>query len=303
MSASEPTHASYLAYQRGRYLKWALGFAATSVAVYVVDQPLEGSSGSTALGYGLGSVGAALILWLTWLGVRKRQYQQPGRLKGWVSAHVYLGLSLLVVGTLHSGFQFGWNIHTLAWVLMVVVIASGIVGVLCYSVFPRALMRLPHSGTRQQQLAEIIELNQRAMSLADTIEPEIHRQVVRSCEKMRIGGTLWQQLRGPRPASVSLIHQLQGALSGSDDPLAGRPADGTMAFMASQVLKTSGSQRNKLLRQLVDVLALRDQKVWRLNREITLNTRMRAWLLLHVPLSVALLAALIGHVLIVFMYW
>lgn len=303
MSASEPTHGSYLAYQRGRYLKWALGLAAASLLLYLVDQPLEGSSGSTALGYGLGTLGAVLILWLTWLGVRKRQYQQPGRLKGWVSAHVYLGLSLLVVGTLHSGLQFGWNIHTLAWALMVLVIASGVIGVLCYSAFPRALMRLPHSGTRKQQLAEILELNQRAMALADTIEPEIHRQVVRSCGQMQLGGTLWQQLRGPRPASATLIHQLQGALSGSGDPLAGRPHGGTMAFMASQVLKASGSQRNKLLRQLVDVLALRDQKVWRLNREITLNTRMRAWLLLHVPLSMALLAALLGHVLIVFMYW
>lgn len=303
MSASEPTHGSYLAYQRGRYLKWALCLAAASLVLYLVDQPLEGSSGSTALGYGLGTLGAALILWLSWLGVRKRQYQQPGRLKGWVSAHVYLGLSLLVVGTLHSGLQFGWNIHTLAWALMVLVIASGVVGVLCYSAFPRALMRLPHSGTRQQQLAEIIELNQRAIALADTIDPEIHRQVVRSCGQMKVGGTLWQQLRGPQAASATLIHHLQGALSGSGDRLTERPHDGTMAFMASQVLKAPGSQRNKQLRQLVDVLTLRDQKVWRLNREITLNTRMRAWLLLHVPLSMALLAALLGHVLIVFMYW
>lgn len=303
MSASEPTHGSYLAYQRGRYLKWAMGLALITLLLYVVDRPLEGSSGSTALGYGLGSLGGLLILWLTWLGVRKRQYQKPGRLKAWVSAHVYLGLSLLVIGTLHSGLQFGWNIHTLAWALMVLVILSGVVGVLCYSTFPRALMRLPHGGTRKQQLAEIIELNQRAIALADTIEPEIHRQVVRSCEKMQVGGTLWRQLRGPRPASVALMHQLQGALSGAGEDPADRPHDGTLVFMASQVLKGTGSQRNKQLRQLVDVLALRDQKVWRLNREITLNTRMRAWLLLHVPLSMALLAALLGHVLIVFMYW
>lgn len=303
MSANEPTHGSYLGYQRGRYLKWALGLAGACLLLYVVDDPLEGSSGSSALGYGLGSLGGMLILWLTWLGVRKRQYRQPGRLKGWVSAHVYLGLALLLIGTLHSGLQFGWNVHTLAWVLMVLVIVSGVIGVLCYSTFPRALMRLPHTGTRRQQLAEIIELNQRAITLADRIEPDIHRQVVRSCAQMMVGGSLWEQLRGPRPHRGTLIGALQGALTRSSAQGSERPHDGTMSFMASQVLKAGGSERNQRLRQLIDVLVLRDQKLWRLNREICLTTRMRAWLILHVPLSIALLAALLSHVVVVFLYW
>ena len=50
-------------------------------------------------------------------------------LKAWTSAHVYLGLSLIVIATLHTGFQFGWNVHTLAYALMMLVIVSGIYGI------------------------------------------------------------------------------------------------------------------------------------------------------------------------------
>ena len=53
-------------------------------------------------------------------------------LKAWVSAHVYLGLAVMVVATLHSGFQFGWNIHTRAYGLMVLVVVSGLCGITVY---------------------------------------------------------------------------------------------------------------------------------------------------------------------------
>ena len=43
------------------------------------------------------------------------------------------GLSLIVIVTLHTGFQFGWNVHTLAYGLMLLVIVSGIFGIVVYA--------------------------------------------------------------------------------------------------------------------------------------------------------------------------
>src|SRR3546814_8954238 len=63
-------------------------------------------------------------------------------LKAWTSAHVYLGLSLIVIGTWHTGFQLGWNVHTLAWALMMLVILSGLYGVIAYATLPAILSGL-----------------------------------------------------------------------------------------------------------------------------------------------------------------
>src|SRR3546814_19216441 len=70
-------------------------------------------------------------------------------LKAWTSAHVYLGLSLIVVGTWHTGFQLGWNVHTLAWALMMLVILSGLYGVIVSATLPAAL---PNNRAEMTQL-------------------------------------------------------------------------------------------------------------------------------------------------------
>jgi len=58
-------------------------------------------------------------------GIRKRRYRQPS---GQDLGHVYIGTSLLVIVTLHTAFEFGWNVHTAAYALMEIVIVSGMIG-------------------------------------------------------------------------------------------------------------------------------------------------------------------------------
>src|SRR5947208_48114 len=107
-----------------------------------------------------------LILWLTILGLRKRAMTR-GRwsLKAWTSAHVYLGLSLIVVATLHTGFQFGWNVHTLAYALMMLVILSGIYGIAAYSILPEELSVSRGEMTRPQMIDTVMKLD-RQLQLA-----------------------------------------------------------------------------------------------------------------------------------------
>ena len=58
-------------------------------------------NGGSWYGYALGTIGALLIVWLSLLGVRKRATSRGHwSLKAWTSAHVYLGLALIMIATL-----------------------------------------------------------------------------------------------------------------------------------------------------------------------------------------------------------
>ena len=133
-------HQSILAYARYRYLKIATVAVVVAIAAYAWDRPPNGRYGGTWLGYTLGTVGALLIFWLLYFGVRKRRYaSNAGMVQGWLSAHCYLGTTLIVIVTLHAAFKLGWNVHTLAYVLMLVVIFSGFYGVYAYLRYPRVM--------------------------------------------------------------------------------------------------------------------------------------------------------------------
>src|SRR5690349_8857929 len=97
-------HESILNYARSRYLWAALALMTGSLAAYIWHDPGGPPNGGTWLGYTLGTIGALLIVWLMLFGVRKRRYLNSiGTLRGWLSAHVYLGTTLILVVLLHTG--------------------------------------------------------------------------------------------------------------------------------------------------------------------------------------------------------
>lgn len=304
------SHLGFLRHAGFRWAKLALLLSAVSIAAYVWHPAPDGANGGTWLGYTLGGIGAFLILCLLWLGVRKRRYRSGlGTVKGWTSAHVYLGLSLLVVASLHCGFQFGLNIHTLSYVLMVLVIVSGLWGLFVYDRLPSRIGQLRAGGTRDAWIEEVFDLNEQAIKLADRVAPDVHQRIVVSAEKLRIGGNLWQQLFGRhatgeaeslRATLESRIARLRASAAPDSDP----QAQSTAIFMAGQLQQPQlGEQDSGSLQKLLDLLSRRNALVARINHDINLHTRLQVWLLVHVPLSLALLAALIAHVFSVFFYW
>src|SRR5262245_21950563 len=112
-------HQSFVTYKIFRCAIFAGVLSTASIVAYLIDSPRDSQNGGTWLGYTLGTIAALLILYLMWFGVRKRSYRSTsGGAVGWLSAHVYLGLTLLLLATLHCGFQFGLNVHTAAYALM-----------------------------------------------------------------------------------------------------------------------------------------------------------------------------------------
>jgi hypothetical protein len=292
-------HVSFLAYDNFRYLKIALAAVVGAIVLYIAVPPYGSRYGGGWAGYTLGTVGALLILWLTWFGYKKRAYdperkcvqphapaaaaaahqaEDPSRLARRLSAHVYLGLALVVIATLHTGFHFGWNIHTLAYALMCVVIASGVYGVVAYARYPRQMTENRQNLTLAQMQAQIValdaELRRRVMPMDDAMATIIRD----SLDNTPIGGSMWRQLSGHYPGcgtfqAIARLHALPDAGPNAID------------------------ENWRLLRTKLDEKAL---LVSRLRRDIRFKALMDVWLYLHVPLTFALLAALIAHIVSVF---
>jgi hypothetical protein len=281
------SHESFLRHAHFHWLKVAVlvsliviaGFAATLV---LTDFRLR-HTGSSWFGYASGTLGAGLIVWLALLGVRKRAMTDDAwSLKAWVSAHVYLGLSLIVIATLHSGLQFGWNIHTLAYALMMLVILSGVFGITVYARIPPILSDNRGETTQKQMLEKIHALDGRLLEVARPLNQEQAALVIRAVRRTRIAGNVWQRLsNGHRNCATA---NAQRVLHGARVQM----SDGPQAVALDQVLS--------LLEEKNATLA-------KARRHIRLRSLLEVWLFIHIPTTLALIAALTAHIVSVFFFW
>lgn len=267
-------HVSFLKHKGFRWLWIALGLCAVSIAGYLLIDQEPRPNGGTWYGYTLGTVGLLLILWLSLLGVRKRRIN-PGAwsLKAWTSAHVYLGLSLIVVGTLHTGFQIGWNVHTLAYVLMLLVIFTGIYGVYAYATLPASLSANRKEMTRAQMLEALTAIDRQLESAAQPLGRAQADLVIEALGQDTFHGGALARLTGRYPGCAT-ARALNGIGSGSQ-------AETRVAALLEK--------RGEQLAQIRGALRIR--------------ALLEVWLFIHIPLTIALIAALVAHVISVFYYW
>ncbi len=280
----DTAHEGFLTHARSRWLKVALAISALAIAVYVLVDQQPRPNGGTALGYALGTIGALLIVWLSLIGIRKRVIT-TGRysLKAWTSAHVYLGLSLIVIGTLHTGFQLGWNVHSLAYVLMMFVILSGLYGIIVYARLPGQLSANRNEATQPQMLEAIRTLDRQLDTAAQPLgkaEADLVRMSIEECD---VGGNLWQRLTARQP-----------------------DCGNRRALVAVQALVNSQLRSGKAdprLTQILFLLERKDAALAQARRHIRMKSQLEIWLYIHVPATFGLLAALTAHILSVFLYW
>ena len=275
-------HESFLAHKRMRWLKVALVVSLVAILGYAFADVEPRPNGGTWYGYTLGTIGALLIVWLAMLGIRKRAMTE-GRwsLKAWTSAHVYLGLAQIVVATLHTGFQFGWNVHTLAYTLMMLVIVSGIYGIAVYATLPQALSNNRREMTQAQMVESLAAIDRQLDQAAQPLGREDADRVIAALEQDPFAPGLLARLSGRyrHCRTERALAAFAGQMDGCADPLA-PPLD-----------------------RVVALLRKRDGQLEQIRRHLRLKAMLEVWLYVHVPVTVALLAALTAHIVSVFYYW
>lgn len=272
-------HQSILVYRNHLYFKVALLAVLLAGMAYLIHTPLGPPNGGTWLGYTLGTVSGLLMIWLAWFGVRKRRYGIGTlKLEDWLSAHVYLGLALAVISTLHAGFQVGWNVHTALYVLMLIVIVSGIFGVYFYIRFPMLLTENRRGMTSEIMLTQIADLDREIRGLAMGLDDATNAAVLKATQERVVGSTLLRQLAGTYADSAT---------------------SEARRFIEKSGEKSSAVNRRNLLTRLVR----KEELLGRVRRDVQLRSLLRVWLMFHIPFSIAALMALAVHVVTVFYYW
>ncbi len=263
------------------FLKASLILVLATAFAYASWEPMGGHDGGTSFGTALGIVCATLMVWLMWLGVRKRSYHARGwSLRTWVSAHVYIGTSLLFLVPLHAGFEFHWNVHTLAYGLMVVVILSGLVGLVVYARVPGAITRDMPGEKFEALLQKVADLDSEWRSVARDLPDAVAEATRIGIEQTRIGGGLLRRLAGR-------------------DPRCGTRRALAIVRECAQQVDEAERQR---LRDLIGLIARKQALLRRIRRIVRHRTLLDVWLTLHVPFSFASLAAVIVHVFAVYYY-
>lgn len=296
-------HQTILNHAGYRWLWVLLILVVGCIAAYVWHTPIGPPNGGSVLGYTLGTIGALLIFWLMWFGVRKRRYFASGSARGWLSAHVYLGTGLIIVGLLHSGFQFGWNIHTAALVLMLLVIFSGFFGVYAYLRYPALMTQNRQNTTRDAMIEEIAEIDKAALGLADQVDSAIHDVVLRSIQRTKLGGGVIDQLTARDASDAALVKLREAVMNYQPDKQRSPTSSSTMVMMVDFLASGVSDKQGESLRKLLDLMSRKQALASRVARDIQLQAMMEIWLYVHVPLSFALLAALVAHIVSVFFYW
>ena len=275
-------HESFLQYRRYRWFKIALLLSILLVVAYLMIDVQPRHNGGSWLGYFLGTAGALLILWLAMLGIRKRNITR-GRwsLKAWTSAHVYLGLALIVIGSLHTGFQFGWNVHTLAYALMMLVILSGAYGISVYAMLPQGLSDSRSEMTGPQMIEAVNSLDKQIQGAAQPLSDADSEVVLGSLGEDPFGGGVWRRMSGSYPRCGNR-HALR--------------------VMRARLGESTGKQA-AAVEQVVTLLERKAAALQRVRGYVQRRALLEIWLYVHVPLTFVLIAALLAHIVSVFFYW
>jgi hypothetical protein len=274
--------------------------------VYAVHAP-GGPTGGSAIGLAFGVTGFGFMIFAALLGARKRvPTWRIGRAQAWMRGHLWLGLLSLPVILFHGGFHFGGTLtRVLMWLLMITV-ASGVLGAGLQHYVPRVMTTDVKLETIYDEIGNVRKLlREEADRAVETVcgtlgidkssSEEVLRagglSAARSMSAMSSGGAvaaaaetvvLTEEECAPlRKFYLSEMRPFleepkqRGSRLGDADRAHG-------AFSGLRTLMPQGAQA--ALQDLEDICDEARQLV----RQEQLHHLLHGWLLVHIPLSLAL---------------
>lgn len=267
---------SFLASRRAaRWQVIGLAAAGLSTLSYLLYARREAPHGGSGPGIAFGAAGLALVFVLLLFGVRKRAYKSRlGTLEGWLQAHMVLGVLSALVLLFHAGFRFHDRVAVAAYVVLLLVVLSGLAGAILYAALPRMLTEVESDLTATETSDRLNQLAQSMARLAAGKSPTFQRV----CRGL---------LAEVRPPGLAGWRLLFGGAAGRE---ARRPA----GELATALALVEAGEREEL-RQMLVLSRQHKELHLRLRFQQRYRNLLDVWLWTHVPLSIALLALIAAH--------
>lgn len=276
--------------------RWFVGTAFTAVlalGVYLFFYRLSpnGLTGGSRLGMVYGIIGSLLMVFAGLLSAHRRLPRFPWlpRRSWMLKGHIWLGLLCFLFILCHSGFSWGGTLEILLWLVLGLVILSGVVGLVLQNTIPRFLSLQIAEETPYEQMPHVCRL---IVQKADSILDDLCGPVL-----IGAGGPLVATGNG---LSADMKIELRQYYEGEIRPYLLRPAlhasqrhsfwQPEEAFSRLHAIPGLADARSEL-REL-ETLCLQRRQIARQERMYHL---LHAWLVVHIPLSVVLLVLGIAH--------
>jgi hypothetical protein len=324
--------------QRGWVIATLVIFAACAIVYvpYAISAP-QGPRGGSAIGLFFGILGFAFMLFAALLGARKRvPVWRLGRAQAWMRGHLWLGMLSLPIILFHGGFHFGGTLTQVLMWLLIITVASGVFGAALQNYIPRMMTADAPLETIYDEIGHVRSLLReeadRAMeALCGPLN--LSRQATEEAEGQRAGGfTALRPLSGGEvhlrtSASVSAGASATSAVAAAPEivmlseeesaplrrfyftemrPFLAAPrqrgqrlADPDLARNLFTGLRTLlPSSAHATLNDFADICDEARQLV----RQERLHRWLHTWLLVHIPLSLALILLGVVHAVMALRY-
>jgi len=239
-------------------------------------------TGGTTVGLWYGVIGSVLMIFAGLLSALRKvpAWWWIGSRQAWLRGHIWLGLLSVVFIACHAHARLGGFVEKLLWVVLAAVILSGVFGLVLQQFLPRWLAQRCGDEAPYEQIPHLCRLMRgKADAAVDEVAPAA-----------AVGATFAAELRAFHDQHVrpflavpvprgSVLREEQRASSVFDALRKRLDLSGAGATVLAETDRLEELCRDR--RQLAD--------------QERLHHWLHGWLLLHIPLSVALLVLGVAH--------
>ena len=255
--------------------------------------------GGTAMGLAFGGVGFAFMIFAALLGARKKvPVWRVGRAQTWMRGHLWLGLLSLPLIIFHSGLRYGHGLTAVLMTLLIFVVASGLFGAALQHYMPRVMTREVTMETIYEEIEHVrAQLREEAEELIAQAAAEPAR-VAAAGETGSAAGAVAVREDQAAPLRNFFEQELQ--------PFLRQPGARGHALADAAQSRSAFAQLRTLVPPALHTTLEDLESICEEERQLSLQARLHVWLhgwlLLHIPVSLALILLGAAHALMAIRY-